>query len=599
MIPKVIHYCWVGGTPKPESVIHCIDSWKKHCPDYEIVEWNEENYDFSKNIYMKQAYDAKKWGFVPDYARLDIVYEHGGIYLDTDVEIIKNLDELLNQEAFFGFESSTDKEHYINCGQGFGASPHNDFIGELRDSYNTIEFLKNDGSIDLTPSPKLNTELFRKLGVALDNRMQIVNGITVYPSDYFCPKNFETGKTRITSRTLSIHHFTASWMDEQIKASIRHNQKITNLMGSKLGTIYLVLESSIQKNGIIGTTKKWAVRVHENIYRLLPIYKIKLLNLVRRDDKEDYAFLDTALESDNIGDQIIMKFCKNQLRGCIDIDSTIGVPTHRFPTNQELEEIEHRKKILCGTNALSGRMNKYGLWRIPRELNSYSDILLLGVGSGDTDDSVNYYTKLLLKNILSERGYHSVRDTYTFDLLCKIGIRNVIYTGCPTMWNLTPEFCKEIPVMKANEVIFTLNSYNANQEQDSALIKILLNNYGKVYFWPQGDGDEEYLKQIYCSDRITSIPADLDSYEKFLMHKNVDYIGLRLHGGILALNYKRRSIIISIDNRAEEIHRDTGLPIIPREKIGNLLNDAICRELKIRIDLPWDDINKWKQQFIN
>ena len=100
-IPKKIHYCWVGGTAKPKSVQYCIDSWKKYCPDYEIIEWNEDNYDFSKNRYMKEAYDNKKWGFVPDYARLDIIYQHGGIYMDTDVEMVANLDDLLEYEGFF------------------------------------------------------------------------------------------------------------------------------------------------------------------------------------------------------------------------------------------------------------------------------------------------------------------------------------------------------------------------------------------------------------------------------------------------------------------------------------------------------------------
>ena len=105
MIPKKIHYCWVGGNSKPPLVKKCIQSWKKYCPDYEIIEWNESNYDISKNIYMKQAYEAKKWAFVTDYMRLDIIYEHGGIYLDTDVELIKNIDDLLSNEAFAGIES--------------------------------------------------------------------------------------------------------------------------------------------------------------------------------------------------------------------------------------------------------------------------------------------------------------------------------------------------------------------------------------------------------------------------------------------------------------------------------------------------------------
>ena len=119
MIPKKIHYCWIGGNPLPELAIKCIESWKKYCPDYEIIEWNEKNYDFRKNQFMREAYDEKKWGFVPDYARLDIIYEHGGIYLDTDVEIIKPLDSLLKEQGFAGME----QPGIVALGLGFGAEP--------------------------------------------------------------------------------------------------------------------------------------------------------------------------------------------------------------------------------------------------------------------------------------------------------------------------------------------------------------------------------------------------------------------------------------------------------------------------------------------
>ena len=127
MIPKKIHYCWIGGNPLPELAIKCIESWKKYCPDYEIIEWNEKNYDFRKNQFMREAYDEKKWGFVPDYARLDIIYEHGGIYLDTDVEIIKPLDSLLKEQGFAGME----QPGIVALGLGFGAEPKLPLIKEL------------------------------------------------------------------------------------------------------------------------------------------------------------------------------------------------------------------------------------------------------------------------------------------------------------------------------------------------------------------------------------------------------------------------------------------------------------------------------------
>ena len=131
LIPKVIHYCWFGGKPIPSEFQHYIDSWQRMCPDYEIRRWDESNYDVTKNAYMKAAYEAKKWGFVPDYARLDIVYEHGGIYLDTDVELVKNLDELRYNHAFMGMDMSTQ----VSLGLGFGAAPHHPMLKTLRDAY--------------------------------------------------------------------------------------------------------------------------------------------------------------------------------------------------------------------------------------------------------------------------------------------------------------------------------------------------------------------------------------------------------------------------------------------------------------------------------
>ena len=246
-IPKIIHYCWVGGNPKPQSVLYCIESWKRCCPDYEIREWNEANYDFTKNEYMRQAYEAKKWGFVPDYARLDIVYEHGGIYLDTDVEMVRSFDHLLENECFFGFEDTGDGEYFVNCGHGFGAVPHHEVIKGARDLYAHLSFTNADGSLNLLASPYYTTQSLRQLGLVQENRDQVLPSVQVYASDVLCPKNFRTGKLRQTARTVSIHHFTASWVDEKIKAEMAHQQKIRNQFGNRLGRYILVAESVVQK----------------------------------------------------------------------------------------------------------------------------------------------------------------------------------------------------------------------------------------------------------------------------------------------------------------------------------------------------------------
>ena len=147
MIPKKIHYCWFGENEKPLLVIECIKSWQKYCPDYEIMEWNSKNYDVHKNKYMEQAYQAKRWGFVSDYARLDIIYQYGGIYLDTDVELIRSLDDLLETDGYIGFEKKVDEECdevYVNTGQGFGASAFHPVVKAMMDIYKEIDFVEQE-----------------------------------------------------------------------------------------------------------------------------------------------------------------------------------------------------------------------------------------------------------------------------------------------------------------------------------------------------------------------------------------------------------------------------------------------------------------------
>lgn len=596
MIPKIIHYCWVGQQPKPKSVLYCIESWKKYCPDYEIREWNETNYDFTKIKYMQQAYLAQKWGFVPDYARLDIIYEHGGIYFDTDVELRANLDGILGKEAFFGFESSIEEKFYINCGQGFGASPHNETVRKLRDSYLEYSFQYPDGTLNLTPSPHLNTLVLENLGLKRNNKSQIVGEAYIYPSDYFCPKCFENGKITITSNTMSIHHFTASWMDEEIVREIRHNQKIQNKFGMTIGNQYLLIESLLKKYGFLKLLKKGLINIYETVYKFWPLYLISASN--NRSKNPEYVLLNTALESDNTGDHIIMKNCLLQLNKYIDAEHAINLPTHRLLSKAELEQINGKKKILCGTNALSGKMDRYGLWKIPRDLNSYSDILLIGVGFDSFNKKANYYTKKLFSKILSKNGIHSVRDTFTYEVLKEMGVNNVIYTGCPTMWRLTPEFCDLIPTDKAENVVFTLNSYLADPTLDNALIRVLLEEYDQVFFWPQGNGDDTYLNTLGYSNEVIRLSPELSSFENLLSSCcDLDYVGLRLHGGIHALNYRRRSVIISIDNRAEAIHRDTGLPIVRRNEIIPSLKNYLERDIKIKLKLPWENIDIWRSQF--
>lgn len=228
MIPKKIHYCWFGGGKKSELIERCIDSWKKYCPDCEIIEWNESNYDITKNQYMYQAYKAKRWGFVPDYARLDIIYNHGGIYLDTDVELIKNIDKLFELDGFMGFEQNMDANGFfpVNTGQGFGAKPGNDLIKQMRDLYNDLSFYEDDGKLNLQPSPYYNTLVLKKNGLVPDNTKQTVADITVFSSEYMCPINWKNQKCIKTENTFSIHHFNGSWLSDEEKKKRKQERTV-------------------------------------------------------------------------------------------------------------------------------------------------------------------------------------------------------------------------------------------------------------------------------------------------------------------------------------------------------------------------------------
>lgn len=213
-IPKVIHYCWFGGNPIPDKYKKWMESWHKYCPDYEIVEWNESNYDVTKNAYMYEAYQCKKWGFVPDYARLDIIYNHGGIYLDTDVELVQNLDDLLYQDAYFGFE----REENVNLGLGFGAVAKSDILLQMKKYYENHHFIKENGEMNLTASPVIQTKILQKKGLRLDGEYQRFGNVSIYPEKVLSGKCPYTRRVRLTPYTRSIHHFEATWTDEEFQA---------------------------------------------------------------------------------------------------------------------------------------------------------------------------------------------------------------------------------------------------------------------------------------------------------------------------------------------------------------------------------------------
>lgn len=185
---------------------------EKNCPDYEIRLWNESNYDVSKNQYMLQTYQAKKYGFTVDFARLDIIYTYGGIYLDTDVELLKPLDDMLNNECFMGFE--TDKT--VALGLGFGAKAGNDVIYALMSAYDNLNFILPNGDLNLRPSPGIQSDVMKKLGMTPNGKEQIIgNDCHIYPKDVFNPCNLETNRIETTKNTVSIHHYAGSWLTKR------------------------------------------------------------------------------------------------------------------------------------------------------------------------------------------------------------------------------------------------------------------------------------------------------------------------------------------------------------------------------------------------
>ena len=208
-IPKIIHYCWFGEGKKNEKIEQCIESWKKKLPDYKIIEWNEKNFDINSNLYTKEAYEAKKWAFITDYVRLYVLYNYGGIYLDTDVEVLKPLDNFLINKGFSGFED----EQYIPTGI-MGSIKKHEWIEELLKFYENKKF-KEGESYDLTPNTETITRITQnKYNIILNNKKQeIVDGFIIYPKEYFCPKNHYNGEIRITSNTYTIHHFNGSWQE--------------------------------------------------------------------------------------------------------------------------------------------------------------------------------------------------------------------------------------------------------------------------------------------------------------------------------------------------------------------------------------------------
>lgn len=219
-IPKRIHYCWFGKGEKPTISNRCIESWQKFLPDYEIIEWNEDNFDINSNLYVKQAYESKKYAFVSDYVRLYALYNYGGVYMDTDIEVLKPIDILLDNEGFTGYESEKD----IGCGI-MGCQKGNLIFKEFLNSYKNRHFINKDNSLDQTTIVTVMTDICSKHGSNIDNKYEKINGLTIYPKDYFYPISYNDYKKHFSENTYTIHHYTASWLSKEEKEKMVKNKK--------------------------------------------------------------------------------------------------------------------------------------------------------------------------------------------------------------------------------------------------------------------------------------------------------------------------------------------------------------------------------------
>lgn len=229
MIPKIIHYCWFGKGELPEKAKKCIASWKRFCPDYELIRWDEDNYEIPEIPFLKKAYADRKWSFVADYVRLDVVHRMGGIYFDTDVELLKPIENLLSYQAYFGFEGATT----VNTGLGFGAEEHCDILKEMMQCYRQLLPCQTHEEYIQHTCPIVQTPILEKRGLLLNGESQKLGEVMVLSAEYMNPRDFMTGKLKKTENTISIHWYDASWQSlaDQKVLELRH--KLTPFFGVK------------------------------------------------------------------------------------------------------------------------------------------------------------------------------------------------------------------------------------------------------------------------------------------------------------------------------------------------------------------------------
>lgn len=321
---------------------------------------------------------------------------------------------------------------------------------------------------------------------------------------------------------------------------------------------------------------------------------------------KNYVLFDIAEGTQNLGDYIIMDSIMKEMNFLFEGNFLTHFSTHtpiarfyhNFRRNMQSRACDAAdKKFICGANTF-----KNSLLRICPDWNInhfnckyYKDSIAIGVGMDMNSKKMDWYTKMIYKNILSKKYIHSVRDERTKRMLEKLGYK-AINTGCPTLWSLTEEACKKIPQKKSKNVVFTLTFYDQDRKQDQKLINILNNNYEKLYFWVQGSEDYEYFKTFENIKDIEIISPNLESYKNVLQQEDIEYVGTRLHAGIYAMKNEKRAIILNIDNRARDMGETYNLNIIDRENI-DMLEDKINSSFETKVNIDSKRIAEWKKQF--
>lgn len=240
MIPKTIHYCWFGGKAIPKKYEKYVESWSRFMPEYDIKRWDESNFDINCIPFSSEAYSVGKYAYVSDYARLRILYEEGGVYFDTDVEVVKPIDDILDKGPFMAFEKNTNAQageiHNVAIGLGFAVEPKNKIIREILDFYESHHYIYPDGHMEQITIVKIVTDILKSHGLSRCDIPTTIEGITIYPWDYFCPVEFLSSKLEITENTRTIHHYSASWMTWTDKLKMikgYYANKVRKLFGIK------------------------------------------------------------------------------------------------------------------------------------------------------------------------------------------------------------------------------------------------------------------------------------------------------------------------------------------------------------------------------